>query len=244
MELELILVWAIIVTITLGIIVGFLIKLRRKHDQDIRYKEDEIVELAKKLGIRQSKAYQAGKITTVGDYTQILGEFALLSEYDHIITLSTTSQQPSLDLIGINDDTIDFLEIKKKGADLSTNESHIKKLIDAKKVSYKIYDVDLPRNFSINERTKNEQSQKEDTKKEHKPIEIIKKDSYMAKQKEVYTSAYERWTKEDDEFLEKFWNDNSNKQNRDELIQELSKRFKRNIGGIKARLEKLGIAEF
>ncbi len=62
----------------------------------------------------------------------------------------------------------------------------------------------------------------------------------MAKQKEIYTSAYERWTKEDDEFLEKFWNDNSNKQNRDELIQELSKRFKRNIGGIKARLEKLG----
>ncbi len=249
MELvELILIWAIIVTIILGIIVGFLIKLRKKHDQDIHYKEDEIVELAQKLGIRQSKAFNAGKITTVGDYTQILGEFALLSKYDHIITLSTTSQQPSLDLIGINDDTIDFVEIKKKGANLSTNENHIKKLIDAKKVSYKIYDVDLPRNFSINERIENEQSQKEDTKKEHKPIEIIKKiikkDSYMAKQKEIYTSAYERWTKEDDEFLEKFWNDNSNKQNRDELIQELSKRFKRNIGGIKARLEKLGIAEF
>jgi len=248
MELvELILIWAIIVTIILGIIVGFLIKLRKKHDQDIGFKEDEIVGLAQKLGIRQSRAFNAGKITTVGDYTQILGEFSLLSKYDHIITLSTTSRQPSLDLIGVNNDTIDFLEIKKKGANLSKNESHIKKLVDAKKVSYKIYEIELPKNFSMNERTENEQSQKEDTKKEHRPIKfikkIIKKDSYIAKQKEIYSSAYERWTKEDDEFLEKFWNDNSNKQNKDELVRELSKRFKRNIGGIKARLGKLGVVE-
>ncbi len=40
-EIELTLVWAIIVTITLVVIVAFLIKLRRKYDQDISYKENK-----------------------------------------------------------------------------------------------------------------------------------------------------------------------------------------------------------
>jgi len=114
-EMILILVWAMIMTITLGILVAILLNLKKKHDQDIRYKESEILELAKKLSLKQSRSFQAGVNTTSGDYAQILGEFALLSKYDHIITLSTTSQQPSLDLIGINEESLDFLEIKKKG---------------------------------------------------------------------------------------------------------------------------------
>ena len=40
MEIELTLVWAIIVSVTLGIIVMFLIKLRKKHDQYILNKEN------------------------------------------------------------------------------------------------------------------------------------------------------------------------------------------------------------
>jgi len=133
MEIELTLVWAIIVTITLGVIVTFLIKLRKKHDQDIRYKENELQELAERLGLKQTKSFQAGINMTSGDYAQILGEFAVLSKYDQIITLSTTSKQPSLDLIGISEESLDFLEIKKKGGTVSKNENHIKKLIEEKK---------------------------------------------------------------------------------------------------------------
>ena len=42
MEFEIILVWAIIVTITLGIIVTFLVKLRKTHEDDIRKMEQRI----------------------------------------------------------------------------------------------------------------------------------------------------------------------------------------------------------
>ena len=225
-EFTMVLIWAIIVTITLGVLAILMVKFRQKQEQDIRYKEDEILELAEKLGLKQSRSFQAGVNMSSGDYAQILGEFALLSKYDHIITLSTTSQQPSLDLIGINEETVDFLEIKKKGGDLTSNENHIKKLIEEKKVSYKIFDVDLPKNFSIKERPQKE---------------LVKKESYMSSQKETFQSAYQPWTKADDEFLKKFWNDESNKQNRDELIQELSEKLRRNIGGIKSRLNKMGL---
>ena len=214
----LILVWAIIMTITLGILVVILLNLKKKHDQEIQ-------DVNNKLEKKQTMSFRAGVNVTAGDYSQILGDFALLSKYDQIITLSTTSRQPSLDLIGINEESLDFLELKKKGAGSTDNEKHVQQLVEEKKVSYKIFDVDLPSNFSIKERIQKENIQKKEAQKKH-------------------SSAYEPWTKSDDEFLKNYWNDESNKQNRDELIQELSKRFKRNIGGIKARLEKLGIAEF
>jgi len=165
-EMILILVWAIIMTITLGILVVILLNLKKKHDQDISYKENEILELANKLGLKQTRSYQAGVNITSGDYAQILGEFAVLSKYDHIITLSTTSRQPSLDLIGISEESLDFLELKKKGASVSSKENHIKKLIDEKKVYYKIFDVDLPKNFSMEERIPKERISKESTPKE------------------------------------------------------------------------------
>jgi hypothetical protein len=152
-EMIMILVWAIIMTITLGILVVILLNLKKKHDQDIHDKENEIQDLDKKLGLRQSRSFQAGVNVTAGDYSEILGDFALLSKYDSIITLSTTSRQPSLDLIGVNEDSLDFLELKKKGAGSTDKEKHVKQLVDEKKVSYKIFDVELPHNFSIEERT-------------------------------------------------------------------------------------------
>jgi len=165
-EIELTLVWAIIVTITLVVIVTFLIILQRRHNQDISYKENKILDLAKKLDTKQTRSWQAGVNITTGDYVQILGEFAVLSKYDHIITLSTTSRQPSLDLIGVSEESLDFLELKKKGVPVSKNENHIKKLIDEKKVFYKIFDVDLPKNFSMEERIQKESMLKESIPKE------------------------------------------------------------------------------
>jgi len=42
MELEIILVWAIIMTITSGIVVVILLNLKKKHEQEIREKDNEI----------------------------------------------------------------------------------------------------------------------------------------------------------------------------------------------------------
>ena len=166
MEIELTLVWAIIVTITLAVIVTILIILQKRHDQDNRDNENKILELDQRLAKKQVQSFQAGVNFTSGDYVQILGEFAILSKYDHIITLSTTSRQPSLDLIGVSEESLDFLELKKKGAPVSKPENHIKKLIDEKKVFYKIFDVDLPKNFSMEERIQKERIPKERTPKE------------------------------------------------------------------------------
>ena len=132
-EMILILVWAIIMTVTLGILVAVLLNLKKKHDSDIRNKENEIQDMNHRLEQKQINSYRAGVNVTAGDYSQILGEFALLSKYDSIITLSTTSRQPSLDLIGINEETIDFIELKKKGAGSSVGEKHVKRLVDEKK---------------------------------------------------------------------------------------------------------------
>ncbi len=172
-EIELTLVWAIIVTITLAVIVTILIILQKRHNQNNRDKENKILELAKKLDTKQTRSWQAGVNITTGDYAQILGEFAVLSKYDHIITLSTTSRQPSLDLIGISEESLDFLELKKKGAPVSQNENHIKKLIDEKKVFYKIFDVDLPKTFSMEERIPKERIPKESMTKERTPKERL-----------------------------------------------------------------------
>lgn len=58
--------------------------------------------------------------------------------------------------------------------------------------------------------------------------------------RKMYPKAYERWTEYDDEFLKKFWKDESNKQSRNEKIRELMQKFGRNRGAIVSRLNKMG----
>jgi len=249
----LILAWAIIMTITLGTLVVILLNLKKKHDLDISEKENEIRDMDNeikdmddKLQKKQSKAYQIGANTTSGDYTEILGDFAILPKYDQIITLSTSSKKPSLDLIGINSESLDFLEIKKKGASLSPGENHVRRLVEEKKVSYKVFDVDLPNNFSIKEREQKKSKSKESILKKSKP-KLTREERYEKKElqkieaKKDHPTAYEPWTISNDEFLKNYWNDESNKQSRDEKIQELCKKFDRSSGGIKSRLKKLGL---
>jgi len=93
-----------------------------------------------------------GVNTSSGDYSEILGDFALLSKYDQIVTLSTTSKAPSLDLIGVSEESLDFIEIKKKGASLSPSEKNIRRLVEEKKISYKVFDVELPKGTTVEER--------------------------------------------------------------------------------------------
>jgi len=233
-ETILILVWAIVMTITLGILVAVILNLKKKHDQDIRYKEDEIQALDNKLGLRQKRSFQAGVNVTTGDFSEILGDFALLSKYDSLITLSTTSRQPSLDVIGVNEDSLDFLELKKKGAGSTDKEKQIKRLVDEKKVSYKIFDVELPENFSIIERKARVKDVKEPAKK-------LTKEERKIEAKKEHATAYEPWTTSDDEFLTNYWKDELIEKNSYEKIDELIEKMDRSKGAIKARLKKLGL---
>jgi hypothetical protein len=88
-------------------------------------------------------AYRIGVGQARGDLAQLLGTFEVLGEYEDLILLSTTSRQASMDLIGVKPDCIDFVECKKRGAVLQTEERKIKLLVDQKKMSYKILEVEL-----------------------------------------------------------------------------------------------------
>src|SRR5437867_13457520 len=79
---------------------------------------------------RQSDAYHLGTHQVMGDMSQVLGTFAALADYEQVILLSTTSSQASLDLLGVKGDSLDFIELKKKGASLGTAERKIKRRDD------------------------------------------------------------------------------------------------------------------
>ena len=78
-----------------------------------------------KLDQKQKQSFQMGSNSNAGNMHQIIGEFAMLDEYDELITLSTTSKAPSLDMMGIKNDKLDFIEFKKKGAELSPKEKNL-----------------------------------------------------------------------------------------------------------------------
>lgn len=68
----------------------------------------------------------------------------------------------------------------------------------------------------------------------------FKKKTYQKTEvQKKYPMAYELWTESDDEFLKKFWSDKSNKQSRNEKIQELMQNLGRNRGAIVSRLNKM-----
>jgi len=101
---------------------------------------------------RQSNAALLGRNVALGNIHQFLGEFALLSEYDELITLSTTSRQPSLDIIGVKDERMDFIELKKKGARISPSENKVRRIIEEKNVHYLVMDVEIPTGIIVEPR--------------------------------------------------------------------------------------------
>ena len=155
MELELLLIWAVIATIISVLSIVALIKIKKRLTNQINELE---LGIETKLKQRGKEALQLGINTTAGDYSELLGDFALLTKYDQIITLSTTAKNASLDLIGVNEESLDFIEIKKKKPngrinELSKPEKNIRRLVEEKKVSYKVFDVELPKGATIEERT-------------------------------------------------------------------------------------------
>ena len=115
--------------------------------------------LGLELKKKQSKSFTLGQSGVRGELNEILAGFSILSEYRQLAVLSSVSKQFSIDLLGITDDSVDFIEVKSKGADLSTPENKVQKLINDKKVKYRIIDGDFPE-FQINERTQKESKKK------------------------------------------------------------------------------------
>jgi predicted Holliday junction resolvase-like endonuclease len=107
------------------------------------------------LSKKQTNAHQMGVNQTKGDLYQILGTFSILADYTQLGFISTVSKQMSVDMIGIKNDRIDFIEFKKKDAKLSPNENKIKKLVDAKEVYYQVKDIELPKGLKVEDRENN-----------------------------------------------------------------------------------------
>jgi len=103
---------------------------------------------------RQTGAYTMGARQVMGDMSQVLGTFAMLGDYEQVILLSTTSSQASLDLLGVGADSLDFIELKKKGAGLGSSEKKIRRLVQERKVRYVVKDVELPGSVQVTERRK------------------------------------------------------------------------------------------
>lgn len=136
-------VFAILLILTL--VIGVLFFVVRKLIRDKQ-------ELRDSLAMKQSRASMIGRNTALGDIHQFLGDFAILSEYDELILLSTTSRQPSLDVIGLTQDRMDFIELKKKGARMTTSENRVRKIIEEKNVRYVVKDVEIPTGIQVKER--------------------------------------------------------------------------------------------
>lgn len=136
--------WYVLWTIVIAAIVGLFIVIVKFQQ---RYRD-----ALKQLDQRGKESRRLGINVTKGEINEILGTFSLLNEYDDVMLLSTTAGNASLDLIGINEDSLDFIEIKTKGAPLTKGEKKVKKLVEEKRVKYRVVDAELPVDFKIEDR--------------------------------------------------------------------------------------------
>jgi len=136
--------WYVLWTIVIAAIIGLFIVIVKFQQ---RYRD-----ALKQLEQRGKESRRLGINVTKGEINEILGTFSLLNEYDDVMLLSTTAGNASLDLIGINQDSLDFIEIKTKGAPLTKGEKKVRKLVEEKRVKYRVVDAELPVDFKIEDR--------------------------------------------------------------------------------------------
>lgn len=100
---------------------------------------------------KATSAFRLGASQKAGDLSQVLGTFGVLTEYDEVILLSSTSAQSSLDLMGLKGNQLDLIEFKKDGTPLSRSERRLKQLVlsGQLKVAYRVVDVRLPDGASL-----------------------------------------------------------------------------------------------
>ena len=94
------LIWVIVITIAFAVVI---VGLYLKHRSDIQRLEA----LHKDA---QTKTIALGKNTVRGELNEILGTFKLLNDYEQL-AIVTGATSPSLDLLGVKDDSLDFIEL-------------------------------------------------------------------------------------------------------------------------------------
>lgn len=152
MEHGLVLTWAAVSTVLMLILMIAVIGLRGRHRAYVARVEEALEQKQKALETKQTKSHRLGQSTIRGELNQILGQFAILNEYERLASVSSVSSQFSLDLLGIKEDSVDFIEVKSSKTPLSPNERKVKKLIDAKKVRYRVIEANLPKSFEMTDR--------------------------------------------------------------------------------------------
>ena len=75
---------------------------------------DKIQKLTKKLEKVTGTDVTMWENQLTGLYTEVLAKFGMITEYKSLGFISTSSKNFSLDLIGVKDDSLDFIEIKQK----------------------------------------------------------------------------------------------------------------------------------
>ncbi|QQG48281.1 MAG: hypothetical protein HY247_05890 [archaeon] len=103
---------------------------------------------------KATDAFRLGGSQKIGDISQLLGTFDVLTKYDEISLLSSTSAQSSMDLLGRKGNQLDFIEFKKAGTPLTKSERQLKGYIDSGqlKVAYRIIDVSWPEDIKVVDR--------------------------------------------------------------------------------------------
>jgi hypothetical protein len=103
---------------------------------------------------RATDAFRLGGSQKIGDISQLLGTFDVLTKYDDVTLLSSTSAQSSMDLLGRKGNQLDFIEFKKAGTPLTKAERQLKTYIDngQLRIAYKILDVSWPDEVRVTDR--------------------------------------------------------------------------------------------
>jgi len=147
MESEIIiLIWAIIVTVTLGILITLVFKLKQKHSQDIQKMEKRIVK-EKKDALDQSRSVLKGKIGE--QMSPLLPEFYskyepadarfLGSPIDYVI-FKNMSKFQNKDSEPIE---IILMDVKTGKSNLEPLQKHIQKAVENGQVKFDVLKTDI-----------------------------------------------------------------------------------------------------
>ena len=104
-----------------------------QHAEAVRKFNDNLNEFGVKLPKTVLNTIQGSINPRKGKLGELITLMQLTSEYDRIIPLAKP-----VDFIGINKDSIDFIEVKVDGSRLTEEEKIIKGLIEANKVRFVI----------------------------------------------------------------------------------------------------------
>ena len=131
--------WTIVGFIILGLIIAYLIgRLQNRRSADIPTDLIDLYKGLQELPARVLQTIQGSIIPQKGKMAELLTYAELRYDYDRIIPLGWP-----IDFIGIkNGDRIDFIEVKSGAFHVLTDEEkHIKSLISAGRVNFRLIKV-------------------------------------------------------------------------------------------------------